>query len=204
MIPGLRYVPGYVDGVAHDALLAAVDAVPWRDFGERRAQIYGYSFHYTKGGIYRVEDLPAWAQDLAARLERDGLMSDLADQLIVNEYAAGRGIPAHVDAPLFADTIVSISLGSGCVMEFTSESADMKEQFLEPMSALVIAGEARHQWKHAIPGRTMDEWQGRERPRTRRISLTFRKVLPAEQRPAWEPSLWTNVRDRLRAPASNG
>ena len=58
VIPGLRYISGYLEPAAHDALLAAVDAGEWRDFGERRAQIYGYSYHYTKGGIYRVEDLP--------------------------------------------------------------------------------------------------------------------------------------------------
>jgi alkylated DNA repair dioxygenase AlkB len=158
-------------------------------------QIYGYSYDLRKGGAYRVEDLPPWAQQLAIRLERDGLMRDVADQLIVNEYSAGQGIPPHVDAPLFTDTIVSISLGSSCVMEFTTES-ELGKQFLEPRSALVIAGEARHKWKHAIPARTADQWQGREKPRTRRISLTFRKVLPPEQRPAWEPASWANVRNR--------
>ena len=50
MIPGLRYVPGYLDSGGHDALLAAVDAGAWRDFGGRRGQIYGYSYHHTKGG----------------------------------------------------------------------------------------------------------------------------------------------------------
>ena len=201
MISGLRYLPGYLDAHEHDALLAAVDAGPWRDFGERRAQIYGYSFHYTKGGIYRVEDLPPWAQDLAARFERDGLMLELADQLIVNEYQPGRGIPAHVDAPLFDDTIISVSLGSSCVMEFSNDSGEVEQQFLEPMSALVIEGEARHEWKHSIPGRTADEWQGRQCPRTRRVSLTFRKLLPVEQRPTWEPASWAKLRNRLR-PAS--
>ena len=43
MIPGLRYVPGYLDPAAHDALLAAADAGPWRQLGHRRTQIYGYS-----------------------------------------------------------------------------------------------------------------------------------------------------------------
>ena len=95
VIPGLRYISGYLEPAAHDVLMAAVDEGEWRDFGERRAQIYGYSYHYTKGGIYRVDDLPAWAQDLAARFERDGLMPELADQLVVNDYAPGRGIPAH-------------------------------------------------------------------------------------------------------------
>ncbi len=202
MIQGLRYIPGYLGVAAHDALMAAVDATPWRDFGDRRAQIYGYSYHYTKGGLYRVEDLPPWAQDLAARCERDGLM-DLADQLVVNDYALGKGIPAHVDAPLFAENIISISLGSSCVMEFSNDGGDIEQLFLEPRSALVIAGEARHAWKHAIPGRTVDEWQGREWPRQRRVSLTFRKVLPVEQRPTWEPASWAKLRNRLQPTSSS-
>ena len=86
-------------------------------------------------------------------------------------------------------------------MEFSTES-EVEELFLESMSALVIAGEARHEWKHSIPGRTADEWQGRDWPRARRVSLTFRKLLPVEQRPAWEPASWAKLRNRLR-PASS-
>jgi alkylated DNA repair protein alkB family protein 8 len=203
MIPGLRYVSEYLDAVTHDSLLASVDESAWRDFGERRAQIYGYSYHYTKGGLYRVEDLPPWAEDLSARLVRDGLMPDAADQLIVNDYAAGQGIQAHVDAPLFTDTIISVSLGSNCVMEFTNEAGDTEAQFLEPRSTLVIGGEARHAWKHSIPSRPVDVWQGREWPRGRRVSLTFRTVLPPDRRPTWEPASWANVRKGLR-PAQPG
>lgn len=175
MIPGLRYVPGYLDAATHDSLLTAVDGGSWR-IGSRRAQIYGYSYDLRKGGAYRVEDLPLWALEVARRLQRDGLMSDLADQMIVNEYAVGQGITPHVDAPLFTDTIVSISLGSSCVMEFARECGEREEQLLEPMSALVIGGEARRDWKHAIPSRTHDVWLGREWPRGRRVSLTFRKM----------------------------
>ena len=200
MIPGLRYVPGYLDTAAHDSLLTAVDAGAWRDFGERRAQIYGYSYHYTKGGLYRVEDLPSWAEDLSVRLVRDGVMPDPADQLTVNDYASGQGIPSHVDAPLFTDTIISVSLGSTCVMEFANDAGGTEEQFLEPRSALVIRGEARHEWKHSIPSRPVDVWQGHEWSRGRRVSLTFRKVLPVDQRPMWEPASWANVRKRLRPP----
>jgi alkylated DNA repair dioxygenase AlkB len=184
MIPGLRYLPGYLDAAAHDALLEAVDAGQWRPLGVRRTQIYGYSYDLRKGGAYRVEDLPGWAQELAARLLRDELMSDCADQLIVNEYAAGQGITSHVDAPLFTDTIVSVSLGSTCVMEFSKDSYDSEEHFLEPMSALVIAGEARSDWKHAIPARTHDAWLGRDWSRARRVSLTFRKMLLQDTPPS--------------------
>ena len=183
MISGLRYVPAYLSDADHATLLAAVDAGEWRDFAQRRGQIYGYSYHHTKG-VYRTEDLPPWAQGLAQRLTRDGLMPELSDQVIVNEYAPGHGIPPHVDAPLFTDTIVSISLGSSCVIEFTHDSGGQQEQFLDPMSALVIAGEARHAWKHAIPAREQDIWDGRVRPRTRRVSLTFRKMRLQEAFPS--------------------
>jgi alkylated DNA repair dioxygenase AlkB len=176
MIPGLRYIPGYLDNAVHDTLLAAVDSGAWRDVGHRRMQVYGYSYELRKGGAYRVEDLPAWAHALAQRLQRDELMVDLADQMIVNDYTAGQGIPAHIDAPLFTDTIVSISLGSTCMMEFTTEAGAREEQFLEPMSALVIGGEARSQWKHAISAREHDLWSGRVWRRGRRVSLTFRKM----------------------------
>jgi alkylated DNA repair dioxygenase AlkB len=176
MVPGLRYVPSYLDSATQDGLLAAVDAGQWRDLGSRRVQIYGYSYDFGKGGASRVDDLPVWALELAVRLERDGLMPDVADQLIVTEYATGQGVRPHVDAPLFTDTIVSISLGSSCIMEFTTETGAREEQFLEPMSALVIAGEARSGWKHAIPAREQDAWGGCVRPRARRVSLTFRKM----------------------------
>jgi alkylated DNA repair dioxygenase AlkB len=182
MVPGLRYIPGYLNAAAHDSLLTDVDAGAWRDFAQRRGQIYGYSYHHTKG-VYRTDDLPPWAQQLAVRLEHDGLMPELADQMIVNEYVAGQGLPPHVDAPLFTDTIVSISLGSNCMMEFTTDAGAHEEQFLEPMSALVIAGEARHAWKHAIPAREQDIWSGRVWPRARRVSLTFRKMLLQAPRP---------------------
>ena len=184
MIPGLRYFPGYLDAAVHDALLEAVDAGQWRPLGVRRTQIYGYSYDLRKGGAYRVEDLPAWAQAVAGQLQRDGLMRDFADQLIVSEYTAGQGIRPHVDAPLFTDTIVSISLGSSCVIAFTTESGAHEELFLEPMSALVIAGEARSGWKHSIPVRSCDTWGGREWPRARRVSLTFRKMRLQDTRPS--------------------
>ena len=79
---------------------------------------------------------------------------------------------------MLGDTIASVSLGSTCVMRFSHcESERREELLLEPRSVLVLSEEARWQWKHEIPARTVDAWQNRERPRTRRVSLTFR-VMP--------------------------
>jgi alkylated DNA repair dioxygenase AlkB len=179
-VPGLRYVAEYLAPETHDALLATVDEQPWQQptYIGRRVQVYGYTYHHTRGGIYRVGDLPPWAQELTARLVRDGLMPAMPNQLIVNEYPAGTGIPSHVDHVAFDDTIVSVSLGSSCVMDFMRPGVSHTEAvFLEPRSALVLSGEARQRWTHAIPARESDLWLGAERPRGRRVSLTFRTML---------------------------
>jgi alkylated DNA repair dioxygenase AlkB len=177
-IPGLRYVSGYLDPASHDRLLAAVNTATWlHDPTGRGFQIYGYSFHQSKGGIHRTEDLPDWAADLGKRLWQDGLMPYVPDQFIANEYPSGTGIFPHVDAPFFDDTVVSVSLGSSCVMLFTeTATGSVDEIFLEPRSALVIAGDARDKWKHSIPPRPRDTWMDQVVVRGRRVSLTFRKM----------------------------
>ena len=103
-------------------------------------------------------------------------MPYVADQLIVSEYQAGERIRPHIDAPVFADVIVGVALGSTCVMEFHRPGRDTEAVLLEPCSALVLSGDARHEWQHAIPARTADDWQGQRLRRSRRVSLTFRKM----------------------------
>lgn len=181
MIAGLHYVPGYLDSAAHDSLLATVDDLDWQEAGGRRIQFYGHWFHHSKGGIYRVGDLPAWAALLAERLRDDGLMPYVADQLIVTAYEPGEGIRPHIDAPVFGGVVVAIALGSACVMEFLRDGHATEAVLIEPCSALVLSGDARHEWQHTIPARTDDEWRGQRLRRSRRVSLTFRKMLQTDE-----------------------
>ena len=177
-IPGLRYCPDYLDQATHDEALAVVDAQEWQGRGGRGVQIYGYTYHHTRG-VYRIGDLPGWANDLAVRLWRDGLTPAVSDQVIANEYPPGAGIYAHVDLEDFDDTIVSLSLGSTCIMQFTeNDTGRLEECLLEPRSALVMSGDARHRWKHGIPPRPSDLWMDESLNRARRVSLTFRKMRP--------------------------
>ena len=180
MIAGLQYVPGYLASGEHDALLATVSALDWREAGGRRIQFYGYWHQVGRGGVYRVGDLPEWALRLARRLRDDGLMPYVADQLIVSEYQAGEGIRPHIDAPIFAEIIVGVALGSACVMEFLRPGHDTEAVLLEPRSAVVLSRDARHEWRHSIPAREADDWRGQRLRRSRRVSLTFRKMLQTQ------------------------
>ena len=128
----------------------------------------------------RIGKLPKWLEELAEKLWKDGHMPEIADQVIVNEYEPGQGISNHIDCePCFDDTIVSLSLGSGCVMDFTNKF-DKKKKFpvwLAPKSIVVLNNKARYEWLHGIAARKSDEWDGHKVARERRVSLTFRKVI---------------------------
>jgi alkylated DNA repair dioxygenase AlkB len=57
------------------------------------------------------------------------------------------------------------------------EGEGRESQVLTPGSLLMLSGEARYRWRHAIPGRKTDKVAGRSVVRGRRVSLTFRTVL---------------------------
>ena len=181
-ISGLNYVPGFVAGPDEAGLLAAVDGMTWLTDLKRRVQHYGYRYDYkarkADPSMY-LGPLPDWAQPLAMRLAADGYMDHAPDQLIVNEYEPGQGISAHVDCvPCFGPVICSVTLGSACTMEFSALEGDAAESLrLERGSLLILAGEARYGWRHAIPGRKTDRVAGQAQARGRRVSLTFRTVV---------------------------
>ena len=182
-IPGLRCIKNYITADRHDKLLAQVDEQPWLDDIKRRVQHYGFKYNYRARKVnydMHIGELPRWLEELSKELYKDKYMPEVADQVIVNEYLPGQGISAHIDCePCFKDTIVSLSLGSNCVMNFTNKLDRAKRIpiWLEPRSLVVMKGEARYQWLHSIPARGWDEWEREKHPRERRVSLTFRKVI---------------------------
>ena len=145
-------------------------------------QHYGYRYDYKARSIApesRLGPLPEWLAPCCDRLCADGFFPQLPDQVIVNEYQSGQGITPHIDClPCFTETIASLSLGSPCVMEFTHvETHEKNPVLLEPRSLVVLTGDARYRWQHAIPHRKTDRHNGQTFPRGRRLSLTFRKVI---------------------------
>jgi alkylated DNA repair dioxygenase AlkB len=181
-IPGLTYLPDYIDAAHEERLLAVIDRQTWLTDLARCVQHYGYRYDY-KGRKVDPEmylgPLPDWAAEIAVRLRQEGWFAEQADQVIVNEYQPGQGISKHVDCvPCFARTIASLSLGSTCVLEMAHGKTKQKvELLLQPCSLIVMEDEARYKWTHAVPARKKDVIDGRTWPRGRRVSLTFRKVL---------------------------
>ncbi|CAI2387862.1 unnamed protein product [Moneuplotes crassus] len=98
------------------------------------------------------------------------------DQLTVNDYTPGQGIPPHIDVhSAFEEMFASLSLNSETTMIFKS-AEETKHISIKPRSLLIFSGEARYKWLHSIPSRKFDRVDGLIKSRRRRISLTYRKV----------------------------
>jgi alkylated DNA repair dioxygenase AlkB len=176
-VPGLTYRPGFLSADEEAGLLAAVDARPWLDDLKRRVQHYGYLYDYRERRVdpsMFLGPLPGFALPVAERLLSAGLVREMPDQLIVNEYVPGQGISAHVDCePCFKNDIVTVSLGWAYEMDFISlDSGEARSAMLERGSALGMRDDGRYRWMHRIKARKADLGV----PRRRRVSLTFRNV----------------------------
>lgn len=182
IINGLTYISGYISPESGTQLLSRIDEAPWRADLKRRVQQYGYRYDYKARRVGREDylgPLPEWLEGICGRLVDDALFSKFPEQAIVNEYLPGQGIAPHIDCPpCFGDTVASLSLGSQCVMEFSEPHADRSRYrlCLEPNSLLVLSGEARYRWRHAIRPRKIDDIDGERAIRGRRVSVTFRTI----------------------------
>lgn len=182
-IDGLKYIENFISLSDQKTLLEEIDKEIWLQDLKRRVQHYGYKYDYKRRNIdisLKVGELPLWANELIAKFRKSKLISFPPDQLIVNEYLPGQGIASHIDCePCFEDTIISLSLGSSCKMDFIKfNKPDLKKViYLQPGSLLILNGEARYDWLHGIAGRKSDNVFGEKIIRSRRVSLTFRKVI---------------------------
>ena len=180
-VDGLAYISNFISSEEHNELLSDIDSQVWLDDLKRRVQHYGYKYDYKNHQINRsmyIAPLPDWAMKIAHRL--DGTYSNtLPDQVIVNEYEPGQGIENHIDCKTcFRETVISLSLGSPCVMNFAEYRGEGKKSILlEPRSLIVLKKAARYDWTHGIAKRKSDVWNDEKLIRSRRVSLTFRTVI---------------------------
>ncbi|XP_016147888.1 alkylated DNA repair protein alkB homolog 8 isoform X4 [Sinocyclocheilus grahami] len=202
--PGLSVLEGFVSPEEELQLLQAVDWTPHtadvtvqKALKHRRVKHYGYEFRYDNNNIDKDKPLagglPAECDALLQRCLADGHISVLPDQLTVNQYQSGQGIPPHVDThSAFEDPILSLSLGAKTVMDFKHPDGRSVAVVLPERSLLVMKGESRYLWTHGITPRKFDvvpvsEVEGSGvmtsdlsnltlKRRGTRTSLTFRKI----------------------------
>lgn len=184
--PGIVYFDGFLSPEEEIAVADKLDAGVWSTELKRRVQHFGYRYDYKARAVTAdayIGPLPPWLGVFAERLVTTGYCRDLSDQVIANEYLPAQGISAHVDCvPCFDNGIVSLSLLSACEMVFRElRGPAICGVLLQPRSGILLRDAGRYGWTHEIPARKSDIVNGVRTARSRRISLTFRKVIASKQ-----------------------
>uniref|UniRef100_A0A8C3M4W7 tRNA (carboxymethyluridine(34)-5-O)-methyltransferase ALKBH8 n=1 Tax=Chrysolophus pictus TaxID=9089 RepID=A0A8C3M4W7_CHRPC len=164
----------------------------------RRVKHFGYEFRYDNNDVDKDKPLPGGLPEICIsfleKCLKQGYIKHKPDQLTVNQYEPGQGIPPHIDThSAFEDEIISLSLGSEIVMDFKHPDGHTVAVMLPRRSLLVMTGESRYLWTHGITPRKYDVIQASElgqkvgtitadvrdltlKRRETRTSFTFRKV----------------------------
>lgn len=117
---------------------------------------FGYEFSYdTNSALSPAPEIPLEIRAIIRRFPSSIVNSSGSafspDQVTVNIYEPGQGIPPHVDThSAFEEPIVSLSLLSDVVMEFR-DCANVKavrNAFLPARSLMVMTGASRFRFKH--------------------------------------------------------
>lgn len=168
----------------------------WEDDGiegklkNRKVQHFGFEFLYGSNNVdpncpLSERPIPETCSEIWKNLEKNSqpFRDFRPDQLTVNRYEPGHGIPAHCDThSCFENPIISLSLASSAVMEFRKpETLQHASVLLPRRSLLIMSGESRYGWTHAITGRRSDiivkpDGKLTVQKRDVRVSFTFRKL----------------------------
>ncbi|KAM4796108.1 tRNA (carboxymethyluridine(34)-5-O)-methyltransferase ALKBH8 [Rhinophrynus dorsalis] len=199
--PGLVIVKDFVSPEEEQAMLECID---WetdhssqKSLKHRRVKHYGYEFRYDNNNVDKDQPLPGGLPDFCtaalAKCFQQGLIKHKPDQLTINQYEPGQGIPPHIDThSAFEDEILSLSLGAEIVMDFKHPNGCSVPVMLPQRSLLIMSGESRYLWTHGITPRKFDVVQVSDgqkvgaisgnseeltlNKRGTRTSFTFRKV----------------------------
>lgn len=147
--PGLIILPNFVSENEEEILLNCIE---WNhsnsssNLKHRKVTHYGYEFRYDINNVDKNTPLPnkipEECENILARF--DEFKNFHPDQLTVNQYQPGQGIPPHVDThSAFEDPILSLSLGSSVNMEFRNKDERQFIMLLPRRSLLVMSGESR-------------------------------------------------------------
>lgn len=181
MIDGLILFYQYFSEEFQNELIALIDSNDWNSGLKRRVQQFGHQYNYKNRQVStsKILPIPLWGKNMIEKMLDSGISTKKFDQMIINEYLPGQGISSHIDSVSgFDDEILSVSLGSSCIINFSRKTTgEDHEILLMPGDLLMVKGEARYRWHHQIKSRKCDIWKGKKIVRGRRISITFRKVL---------------------------
>jgi len=162
LIGGLDYRQDFISRDEEASLLRQlemIDLAPFRFHGwtgNRKTHSFGWRYDFDDASFRPAEPIPDWLQPLSRRAAE--LAGDEIAHALVARYDPGAGIGWHRDRSVF-ERVVGVSLNSPANLRFRQRTGSGFKRFslpVEPRSAYLLSGEARHDWEHSIvPGESL-------------------------------------------------
>ncbi|CAN9501085.1 unnamed protein product [Ophioblennius macclurei] len=182
LFPGVFLWHDFITEEEESELINLMDQDAWNPSQSgRRKQDFGpkVNFKKRKVRLSNFSGLPPWSQELVARMRREPSLASFEPVEQCNlDYHPERGsaIEPHLDDSwLWGERLVTLNMLSDTTLTMSEEEVRVAVG-LPRRSLVVLQGEARHRWKHAIH---------REDVGRRRVCSTFRE-LSAEFLPGGE------------------
>tara|TARA_B100001093_G_C26779961_1_gene994138 strand:+ start:125 stop:670 length:546 start_codon:yes stop_codon:yes gene_type:complete len=180
MINGLSIVKDFISVDEENKLLSIVKNLEWNGTLLRKSKHFGYNYNYKTKTITREDylgSLPDWIEPYIKKMIIKGLIHKDPNQITVNRYLPGEGISPHIDVTsIFDNQLYSISLGSGCNMNFKKDD-EYHSYYLPSRAFMLMENDARYKYKHSIKRDTCDIVDNKTVYRETRYSITFRNVI---------------------------
>lgn len=185
LIAGLEYRTDFVTPEEEQELvghLSEADLSPFKFqgwTGKRLTRTFGWRYDFDDRSFAPAEPIPVWLHQLRSKAaEFAGISPEDFVHVLLVRYDPGAGIGWHRDRPVF-ETVVGVSLGTPAVLRFRRRRPagfDRANIEVEPRSAYLLSGPARHEWEHSIA-----------RGETLRFSITFRTLSEKGRKAAEQP-----------------
>ncbi|KAI3400532.1 hypothetical protein diail_2732 [Diaporthe ilicicola] len=151
----------------------------WPDRSGRISIHFGYTFDYKTFGVdpnIPFKEFPDWLKPLIPTHE-----GRPPEQVCLQHYPPGAGIPPHVDTHSTYDQLYALSIGAPVFMQFRRRDRRVDVD-LTPRSLMKMSGDSRLHWTHSIKKRKTDLLDdGTVRPREDRWSITYRWLRPVAE-----------------------
>ena len=116
---------------------------------------YGHSFNYDLNQVgTKLPELefPSYMNPLLEKLNKLFPSIPKLEQLTIQLYPIGTGIPPHMDShSSFGPDVIAFSLENPVIMEFKNLKTDKVVNIdLPRRSLMILKDDARYAWSHAI------------------------------------------------------
>lgn len=166
MPPGLRLAREIMTPEQEAELIALIEGTALSYYAvdpdnPRSSISFGWKYDFRNDSFIPCAPMPEGLRGICETAARfAGVEPDAFAECLINRYEPGAIIQPHCDKPVW-ELVIGISLGSAAVMTF-SKPAELGGESIDipmpPRSLYLMAGEARHVYRHSLPPVPATRW----------------------------------------------